>query len=71
MIGPERRDELVDDIQKRTGLKIEKLEVEQIDLVRDTAKIKIYYICLGRLPYRFLKRKVRTPKSITVGNPHR
>ena len=26
------------------GLKIEKLEIEQIDLVRDTAKIKIYYI---------------------------
>ena len=44
MIGPEKRDELVEDIQKRTGLRIEKLEIEQIDLVRDTAKIKIYFI---------------------------
>ena len=44
MIGPEKRDELISDIQKRTGLKIERLEVENIDLVRDTAKIKIYYI---------------------------
>ena len=44
MIGPEKRDELLSDIQKRTGLKIEKLEIENIDLVRDTAKIKIYYI---------------------------
>ena len=40
MIAPEKRDELVDDIQNRTGLRIEKLEIEQIDLVRDTAKIK-------------------------------
>ena len=44
MISPEKRDELISDIQKRTGLKIERLEVENIDLVRDTAKIKIYYI---------------------------
>ncbi len=44
MINPEKRDDLVNDIQNRTGLKIEKLEIEQIDLVRDTAKIKIYYI---------------------------
>ncbi|OUV57799.1 MAG: DUF4956 domain-containing protein [Flavobacteriales bacterium TMED113] len=44
MIGPEKRDELVEDIQKRTGLRIEKLEIEQIDLVRDTAKIKIYFV---------------------------
>ena len=44
MISPEKRDDLLNDIQDRTGLKIEKLEVEQIDLVRDTAKIKIYYI---------------------------
>ena len=44
MIAPEKRDELVDDIQNRTGLRIEKLEIEQIDLVRDTAKIKIYFV---------------------------
>ena len=44
MINPEKRDDLINDIQERTGLKIEKLEIEQVDLVRDTAKIKIYYI---------------------------
>ena len=44
MINPEKRDDLIHDIQERTGLKIEKLEIEQVDLVRDTAKIKIYYI---------------------------
>ena len=36
MIAPEKRDELADDIQNRTGPRIEKLEIEQIDLVRDT-----------------------------------
>ena len=44
MINPEKRDDLINDIQERTGLKIEKLEIEQVDLVRDTAKIKIHYI---------------------------
>ena len=44
MITEQKREELIKDIELRTGLKIERLEVENIDLMRDTAKIKIYYI---------------------------
>ena len=44
MITEEKRESLIKDLELRTGLKIEKLEIENIDLVRDTAKIKIYYI---------------------------
>ncbi len=44
MITEEKRDSLMKDLELRTGLKIERLEIENIDLVRDTAKIKIYYI---------------------------
>ena len=43
MITAEKRTELTNDLEKRTGLKIENLEVENIDLLRDTAKIRVFY----------------------------
>ena len=43
MIKAEKRTEFVNDLEKRTGLKIENLEVENIDLLRDTAKIRVFY----------------------------
>jgi len=44
MITAEKRSDLLRDLELRTGLKIDKIEIENIDLLRDTAKIKIYYI---------------------------
>ena len=44
MITAEKRSDLLCDLELRTGLKIDKIEIENIDLLRDTAKIKIYYI---------------------------
>ena len=44
MITEEKREELIKDLELRTGIKITKIEIENIDLLRDTAKIKIYYI---------------------------
>tara|TARA_B100000579_G_scaffold437976_1_gene470449 strand:+ start:3928 stop:4530 length:603 start_codon:yes stop_codon:yes gene_type:complete len=44
MITTEKRSDLLRDLELRTGLKIDKIEIENIDLLRDTAKIKIYYI---------------------------
>ncbi len=43
LIKPENRKKLIDDIEQRTGLKINKLEIGNIDFLRDTAKIRIYY----------------------------
>ena len=43
LIKPECRAELVADLEQRTGLKIDSLEVGAIDYLRDTAIIKIYY----------------------------
>lgn len=43
LIKPENRDRLIEDIEERTGLTINKLEVGNIDFLRDTAKIRIYY----------------------------
>ena len=43
MIKAEKKADLINDLEKRTGLKIENLEVENIDLLRDTAKIRVFY----------------------------
>ncbi|MDA3927501.1 MAG: DUF4956 domain-containing protein [Prolixibacteraceae bacterium] len=43
LIKPENRLELKNDIEDRTGIKINRLEVGKIDFVRDIARIDIYY----------------------------
>ena len=43
LIKPERHQELLEDLEKRTGLKIHKVSVGRIDFLRDTASVKIYY----------------------------
>jgi hypothetical protein len=43
LISPERREELIDDLQKRTGLEIIKVNVGSIDFLKDTAILKIEY----------------------------
>ena len=44
LITPDRREELLDDLRKRTGLNITKLSVGSIDFLKDTAILKIEYI---------------------------
>ncbi len=43
LITPEKRDELIADLEKRTGLTIEKVEVGAIDFLKDAAIVKMYY----------------------------
>lgn len=43
LIKPENYVELKKDIEDRTGLKINRVEVGKIDFLRDTARINIYY----------------------------
>ena len=42
-IHPDQRNELIEDLMKRTGLKIIKVEVGAINFMQDTVMIKIYY----------------------------
>lgn len=42
-IKPENREKLIEDLNNRTGLKINRVEVGKIDFLRDTAVVKIYY----------------------------
>lgn len=43
LITPDRRDELIADLEQRTGLKIQKVDIGAIDFLRDMAIVKIYY----------------------------
>ncbi|MBR1963588.1 MAG: DUF4956 domain-containing protein [Muribaculaceae bacterium] len=43
LITPDKHDELMADLCKRTGLNIEKIEIGHIDFLRDAAFIRVYY----------------------------
>lgn len=43
LIKPENHAMLIDDLQSRTGLKINRVEIGEINFLRDTAIVKIYY----------------------------
>lgn len=43
LIKPDRQEELIADLQNRTGLTIHKVSIGKVDFLRDTAVVKIYY----------------------------
>lgn len=43
LIKPDRESDLLEDLRKRTGLPILKVEVGAVDFLRDTAMLKVYY----------------------------
>ena len=43
LIRPEKRKELITDLQKRTGLNITDVEIGRINFMRDTVRIRIYF----------------------------
>jgi hypothetical protein len=43
LIKPEKYDLLKKDLEERTGLKINRIDVGRVDFLRDTAKLVIYY----------------------------
>lgn len=43
LIVPERQQEMMDDLQKRTGLKISRFEIGKINFLEDTAQVRIYF----------------------------
>ncbi len=43
LITPEKRDELIADLEKRVGVKITRIEVGTIDFLKDSAMIRIFY----------------------------
>jgi hypothetical protein len=43
LIKRDRRDELKRDLEERTGIKINRIEIGRINFLRDTARVRIYY----------------------------
>lgn len=43
LVKPEKYQELIDDVRVRTGLDITRIEVSNLDFVRDTAELQIFY----------------------------
>lgn len=43
LITPDRRAELVSDLEERLGLKVDNVEVGHVDFLRDAAFVKVYY----------------------------
>ena len=43
LIVPERRDELIADLKSRTGLDVVRVEIRKIDLLKDTANLRVFY----------------------------
>ena len=43
LIVPEKRTELVADLEKRIGIKVDNLEIGYVDFLKDAAFIKVYY----------------------------
>ena len=49
LIDARRRAELLDDLRARTGLNVLRVEIEEIDLLKDSAKLLLYYYPGDRL----------------------
>lgn len=43
LIHPDHREELLADLETRTGLKIKRVEIGKIDFLHDTANLRVYY----------------------------
>ena len=43
LVAPDKREELKADLEKRTGLKIQRIEVGMIDYLKDAVLIRIFY----------------------------
>lgn len=54
-IAPNREAELLADLEKRTGRKIRRYQIDKVDLLRDVARITIYYYVNGRGKSKFAR----------------
>lgn len=51
LIKPELRQELINDLKDRTGLDIHRIEIGRIDFLRDTVRIRVFYMENGSNHY--------------------
>jgi hypothetical protein len=51
LIKPENNQELINDLQIRTGIKIKRVEIGKIDFLKDTCTVQIFYDVTGNKVY--------------------
>ncbi len=51
LIKPQHRQELINDLKDRTGLDIHRIEIGRIDFLRDTVRIRVFYMENGTNNY--------------------
>jgi len=54
LIRPDRRSELVADLEQRTGLKIKRVSIGKVDFLRDIAELRIFYNGAAREDWQVL-----------------
>jgi len=53
LIKPEHQNELIKDLEQRTGIsKISRVEIGEVDFLRDTCRIKIYFETSDRIDFK-------------------
>lgn len=63
-IRPEQRDELIADLQERTGLSITQVEVGHVDSLRDMAMLRVFYVADATAPQdNEIESLTKFPKS--------
>ncbi len=48
LITPEHRTELIEDLKRRTGFNVHRVEIQEIDFLKDSTTITIYYFRKGK-----------------------
>ena len=67
LIGPERREELIADLEKRLGHRIERVDIGNVDFLRDVAFIKVHYTPAGdELPMNEPTMKINEKNSFNA-----
>ena len=62
LITPEKYDEMLQDLKKRTGLNIVRVEVGHVDFLKDAAMLKVYYDAPERT-INSVDRLIKFPKE--------
>lgn len=62
LVVPEKYEEMLEDLKKRTGLKIVRVEVGHIDFIKDAAMLKVFYESTDRT-VNSVNRLTKFPKE--------
>lgn len=63
LIDPERREELIQDLKKRLGINVTRVDVGAVDFLRDTAMLKVHYDSNGEDESQDVNRMLKFPKE--------